>query len=120
MPKGNEDLKSKIAKLKGKSTDEKQLPPMPTPPKETAEEEDLEQLEKEFNERKQKILDKSKEKESQSMSAMDTSETNLDNALKEYADEGKFRVEVIFQLVKINNNLDRIATCFEGLVNNDE
>lgn len=118
MAKGNEDLKAKIAKIQQKG---KQLPPMPAPaiqeepmPEET-DEASMEALEAEFEAKKKALM---KKKEIPSYEA--ESNEGLEEAIAEYSDEGKFRVELVYQLVQLNKSMKEIADALKSFVNNEE
>lgn len=121
MPKGNEDLKAKIAKIQKKG---KELPPMPSPVQEETDDEDMKALEKEFEERKKALQEKSKASPASDPASEDdqgeADDAGLDQAIQEYSDEGKFRVELVFQLVQLNKSMKEIADTLKGLTNGED
>ena len=129
MKKGNDDLKAKIAKIQQKG---KAPAPIPAPavsdqaPEEEAEP-SMEALEAEFEAKKQALLQKAKAETAKKVPAQepeadgqDQNPEGLDQAINEYSDQGKFNVEVIFQLVQINRNLKSIADSLASLINNGD
>jgi hypothetical protein len=121
MPKGNEDLKAKIAKMQQKGKAQAPEPPMPEP----EEEQDMDALEKEFEAKKQALTQKAKAKASPAPAPAPEAEGEADDAgieqaIAEYSDDAKFRVEVVFQLVQLNKSMKDIADALKGLTNNDE
>lgn len=116
MPKGNEELKAKIAKIqqKGKSQSIPEVPEeaevlteedeMPEP----EQDEDMESLEAEFEAKKKALLQKKVSK------PVVNPEENLEQAMAEYSDDKKFRVEIVFQLVQLNKNLKDIVKFLGG------
>lgn len=119
MPKGNEDLKAKITKIQQKG---KQLPPMPTPEPEMEESDEasMEALEAEFEQKKQALMKKKKASPAEAEENAEGDDAGLETAIQEYSDEGKFRVEIVYQLVQLNKNMKEIADALKGLVNNEE
>lgn len=130
MPKGNEDLKAKIAKIqqKGKA----QQAPVPTiqedmPEVEETEEASMEALEAEFEAKKKALMQKTKASPAGDPSRRvpmedaegETEGAGLEQAIAEYADDAKFRVEIVFQLVQLNKSMKEIADALKGLVQND-
>lgn len=114
MNKGNEDLKAKIAKIQAKGKAQAETP-MPTPEPEVTEDvEDssMEELQAEFERKKKALQEKAKPKP-------EVAAPDLSEAISEYSDDGKFRVEVVFQLLQMNKVLNRIALALEG-ASNDE
>lgn len=114
MPKGNEELKAKIAKIQQKG--KKELPPLPTPPQvqeEPQSDEDMKALEAEFEEKKKALMQKSKAspatEPSEPQEEGDAEDAGLEQAIAEYSEEGKFRVELVFQLVQLNKSMKEIA-----------
>lgn len=118
MPKGNEDLKAKIAKIQQKG----KTPVMPVPevledapaPEET-EEPTMEALEAEFEAKKKALMQKKVVQEEPAQS----DESGLDQAIQEYSDEGKFRVELVFQLVQLNKSMKDIADALKNFAQNE-
>lgn len=112
MPKGNEDLKAKIARIQQKSK-AVPAPTMPTPEPEVLDEntempeaddeESMEALEAEFEARKKALQQKAKP------APAPVADQGIEQAIVEYADDGKFRVELIFQLVQLNKSMKEIA-----------
>lgn len=126
IKKGNEDLKAKIAKIqnKGKSA------PVEVP--EVADEEDLsgnsdavnededadmKALNEKFEAEKKALMEKAKKKApapapveepEQEEEPAEDPEQGIEQAITEYSDDGKFRVETIFQAVQINTTLKSI------------
>lgn len=140
MKKGNEDLKAKIAKIQQKGKAASPAPalevPTPTPALDIEndpniedvtpgedEGDDMKALEAEFEAKKKALMQKkvpvkAPEPEQPAQNA-------FDEMLSEYQDEGKFRVELIFQLVKLNEfqrdiaiSTKEIATALKSLTNN--
>jgi len=117
MPKGNEDLKAKIAKIqqKGKAPI-MQAPVVQEEMPETEEAEpSMEALEAEFEAKKKALMQK---KASQAEPA-EADGAGLEQAIQEYSDEGKFRVELVFQLVQLNKSMKEIADALKSFANND-
>lgn len=121
MPKGNEDLKAKIAKIQQKG---KQGMPAPAvqeePMQEQPEEDSMEALNAEFEARKKALLEKSNAERQQTEQAMNDegSDEAFEKAMTAYSDDGKFRVELVYQWAKTNDSLKRIADALEKVVNN--
>lgn len=129
MGKGNEDLKAKIAKIQAKGK-----APVPKVDEEIIEDEGvlkdevlteeptMEALEAEFEAKKQALVNKQKAKSVvepvEDQEAQDD-DAGIEKAIAEYSDEGKFRVEVIFQLVQLNKSFKDIADTLKGLASND-
>lgn len=124
MPKGNEDLKAKIAKIqqKGKAP---AVPEVQEEMPEETEEPSMEALEAEFEAKKQALIQKTKKaspavKPQQDETEGEADEDGLHQAIAEYSDEGKFRVELVFQLVQVNKSLKEIADALKKFANNGE
>lgn len=118
MPgKGNEELKAKIAKIQQKG----KAPADPVPPvqEETVAEqpgdEDMEALNAEFEAKKKALMQK---KAPQTLPA-ETGEV-IEEALAEYSNDAKFRVELIFQLVQLNKSMKEIADALKSFANNGQ
>lgn len=127
MAKGNEDLKAKIAKIQQKG----KAPAMPNPEPHAEEDEvendeaSMEALEAEFEAKKKALMQKVKalpqSSEAEIKSEVERSETvpGLEEAIEEYSDEAKFRVELVFQLVQLNKSMKDIADALKALNNNE-
>lgn len=124
MPKGNEDLKAKIAKIQQKGKLPEVQAPAPAIVEEEEAEPSMEALEAEF-EAKKKALMQSKKKASpavqpeQDETEGEADEAGLHQAIAEYSDEGKFRVELVFQLVQLNKSMKEIAETLKGFANGE-
>lgn len=124
MPKGNEDLKAKIAKIQQKG----KTPVMPVPEvhdmpeAEETDEASMEALEAEFEAKKQALMQKAKQPTVQvpmESAEVETEGAGIEQAIAEYSDDAKFRVEIVFQLVQLNKSMKEIADALKGLVHNE-
>lgn len=123
MGKGNEDLKAKIAKIQQKG---KASMPVPAPVQspstqeepiaEEQSDEDMEALNAEFEARKKALM----QKKTPQAQPVEKPEDGIEKALEEYADDAKFRVEVIFQFVQLNKSMKEIADALKSFANNGE
>lgn len=119
-----------LSKLSGKDKEKAETNPEPEKeekPKDVIQEEETEEVEEteeiedvetEENEAGDQEVDKEEEPENQPLSEEKIKQLQeLDNEISRLRDPGVFNAESLFQHIKTNENLERIASALEEIVN---
>lgn len=119
--KEREELKARLQKIsqnkKESTATVPRTPVTPQIPDQDEEVQDLSALEAEFEAKKRAIEEKQRKAQIAEDEQVPTNEIQIAQAIDEYHNDGKFRVELIFQLVAMNNTLKDISAKLGGLGN---
>lgn len=138
MPKakGMEDLKSRISKIKQDSPEEPMQSDLPDLPEDVEEEtpqtepKSVKDLEAEFERKKKMLIEKQKNAEMKKKMDVETSTPDpssfansdmvkdqlINEAVEEYHNDGKFRLELINQLYQINQKIGQLNQNIASLI----